>query len=237
MKLSRGLSEIKPRVCATVVESDATKMVEAAFEAAAIGADLVELRLDMLPALTSHEIEVIFRGVAPLRLPKIATVMSTSTFGKYVGDDVQRGKLLLDAAVYAEYVDLGIEMGSENIERCLSGLNGKRAEPIISWHSESPLTESEIKGFVEMQPKGTICKVVMRASSQRDNLIALNACAGLEGRRRIVFCYGEKGALSRIASPLFGSEWTYASVANGREGAPGQLEINKIKEVYEVLGL
>jgi len=233
----RGLSEIRPRVCATVVEGDVAKMVEVAFEAAAKGADLVELRLDMLPTLARRDIELVFRGLAPLSLPKIATVMPASTLGKYAGSEGKRGSLLLDAAVFADYVDLGIEMGEENIERCLSGLDGKKAEPIISWHSETPLSEEEIKGFVDTQPKGTICKAVMRASSQRDNLVALNACAGLEGRRRIVFCYGEKGVLSRVASPLFGSEWTYASVAKGKEGAPGQLDVIAMRSIYEVLGI
>lgn len=212
-------------------------MVEGAFEAAAKGADLVELRLDAFPALSRREIELVFRGLAPLQLPKIATVMPDSIFGRYSGSVARRAELLLEASAFAEYVDLGVEMGEEAIGSLLGDLEGKKAEPIISWHSRAVLTEGQIREFMESQASKGICKAVMPASSLRDNLVALNACAGLGGLRRIVFCHGEKGALSRIASPLFGSEWAYASVAKGKEGAPGQLDIATMRGIYEVLGI
>jgi len=48
---------------------------------------------------------------------------------------------------------------------------------------------------------------------------------------------GEAGVISRILSPLFGGEFTYASTKTGSESAPGQLTIAELREIYRVLGV
>ena len=210
-------------------------MVRSAIEAEGLGADLVELRLDWLPGLSEVSIERVFRGLEKVSVPKIATVMPSAIFGKYGGSGGDRVRLLTKASEFAEYVDVGFEMGDKLMKKCLECMEDEAAEPVISWHSQKMLSPAEIGAFVDSAPKRALSKVVMPAVSQRDNLLALEACASLEGRRRIVFCHGSLGVVSRVLCPLFGSEWAYAAAAKGREGAPGQLDILTMRKLFEVL--
>jgi 3-dehydroquinate dehydratase-1 len=225
---------IRPKICATVAEGTEEGMARSAVDAEGRGADLVELRLDWLPGLSEGSIERVFRRLEVVRVPKIATVMPSTIFGRYGGGGGDRVRLLMKAAEFVEYVDIGIEMGDAFMKQCLEGMENEVAEPVLSCHSEKMLSTAEIEALINSMPKRAVSKVVMPASSHRDNLLALDACASLEGRRRIVFCHGSLGAVSRVLCPLFGSEWTYASVAKGREGAPGQLDIATMRKIYEV---
>jgi hypothetical protein len=68
-----------------------------------------------------------------------------------------------------------------------------------------------------------------------DNLAALEMCRSLSGHRRVVFCHGNMGRVSRVLAPLFGSEWTYASLKRGREAAPGQIDLQSMRQAQEAL--
>ena len=46
---------------------------------------------------------------------------------------------------------------------------------------------------------------------------------------------GKKGRISRILSPLFGANFTYASIKEGLETASGQLSIEQFKRIYSLL--
>lgn len=210
-------------------------MTRSAAEAVGAGADLVELRLDWLSGLSEGSMREAFRGLACVEVPKIATVMPASTFGKFKGSGEERARLLMNAADHADYVDIGIELGDALVGTCLEGIRARGAKPIVSWHSDRMLGAGEIEKFVMSMPEEAVCKVVMPAGDRMDNLRALEACASLKARRRIVFCHGSLGVVSRVLCPLFGSEWAYASAAKGREGAPGQLGVATMRRLYEVL--
>jgi len=45
---------------------------------------------------------------------------------------------------------------------------------------------------------------------------------------------GEKGEISRILSPLFGTELTFGSIEEGRESAPGQITADILKNIYRI---
>lgn len=210
-------------------------MAASAFQAVAAGADLVELRLDWLTDLSEGSVQGTFRGLEGIGVPKVATLMPTTLFGRYGGSVEGRLRILMRAAEFAEYVDIGMEMGDKFVRECLKGLDSKGAEPVVSTHSKRALTTPEIIHAVSSMPEGAVCKLVMPAAHRRDNLSALEASASLEGRGRIVFCHGSKGIISRVLCPLFGSEWTYASAVKGREGAPGQIDVSTMRMLYEVL--
>ena len=48
---------------------------------------------------------------------------------------------------------------------------------------------------------------------------------------------GEHGKVSRLLSPLFGGFFTFASLEQGSETAPGQMSIKEMRSAYELLGL
>jgi 3-dehydroquinate dehydratase type I len=227
--------KIRHRICVSIIESSERDVFTAAREAEEKGADLVEIRLDGLERLTHESIAQLFRYLSDIRLPKIATIMPKNLFGRFEGDDSKRVELLSEAAEYADYVDIGLEMEPSMLIECIKRVE-KRAEVILSRHSDRPLTAGEISSTVREDHRGTVYKVAMLARGVEDNLVALEACRFLEGFRRIIFCYGRAGIISRVLSPFFGSEWAYASLRKGKEAAPGQLDIESLRKVQGVLG-
>jgi len=227
--------EIKHRICVSIIESSERGALTAAREAEEKGADLIEIRLDCLERLTRESVAQLFRNLSGVRLPKVATIMPKTLFGRFEGGDPERVELLLEAADHADYVDVGLEMEPSLLMECMKKIE-KRAGVILSRHSDHPLTAGEISSIVREDYGVAVYKVAMPARGVEDNLVALEACRSLEGFRRIIFCYGRAGVISRVLSPFFGSEWAYASLRKGKEAAPGQLDIESLRMVQGVLG-
>ena len=195
----------------------------------------MEIRLDWLARLSCQRIHELFTNLSRVGLPKIATVMPSTMFGRFSGGESERVALILEAAKQAEYVDVGLEMDSGSVRGCLEAITCEgKAEVILSMHSMRPLPKEGIQKIARHDcGLGCIHKIVMPAESLADNLVALDACLSLKDLRRIIFCYGCNGAASRVLSPLFGSEWTYASLRRGKESAPGQLDIEAVRNAQE----
>jgi len=74
-----------------------------------------------------------------------------------------------------------------------------------------------------------IVKVACLVRTRRDNARLLGLLdAGLS---LIVVGMGRKGRLTRIAAPLLGSAFTYASIVGGRETADGQWEAASLERI------
>ncbi|MBC7112467.1 MAG: type I 3-dehydroquinate dehydratase [Candidatus Methanomethyliales bacterium] len=218
---------------AEVCEKDLLRSAE---EARIKGADLIEVRLDYIKRLDGDKLRRIFKALDVIDIPKVATIMPNSTFGRFDGGLRERAELLLMASEYADYVDLGAEMGGSLIRECMESMLG-RTEIIISWHVNRPLTQEEISSMIKEYGNKVIYKAVMPAHTHDENLVALQACSSLKGYRRIIFCYGELGIISRVLCPIFGAEWTYASLKRGKETAPGQVDVETLKSLREVMAL
>ncbi|MEN3007294.1 MAG: type I 3-dehydroquinate dehydratase [Candidatus Methanosuratincola petrocarbonis] len=219
------------RICASVMGKDEHGIAEAALAAEELGVDLVELRLDSVEGLDRDMVRSIFRMTAGLGVPRIATVMPSSIFGRFAGSPKERAELLLEAASHADYVDLGVEMLGEAdglLERV-----SRRSKVILSWHADRVLSVQEMKEFARSWQGCSVYKIAMPARSVADNLIALEGCLALEGVKRVVFCYGSYGVPSRVLSPVFGAEWAYAALRKGEETAPGQVDVEALKRIRE----
>lgn len=217
----------------SLAENSKEVMISAAMEAQVKGADLIEIRLDCLERLTEEKISGLFRRLKPIRIPKVATIMPDSIFGHYEGNDKERARLLAEASRFAEYVDIDKEMDPGLFEECLGRIKSSSAQPIISWHSQRLLKVEDMRDFISAVNGRTVFKVVMPATRFEDNLVALDASNSLTGRR-IIFCYGPFGRISRVLAPFFGSEWTYASLKEGKESAPGQVDLQTMRRTQEV---
>ncbi len=221
----------------SIVDEGVQGMAAGASAAWLAGADLVELRLDCIGGLTEGKVDQLLTSVAHIRVPKVVTIMPTSIFGRYAGGDRERAKLLARAADRADYVDVNYEMDPEVFGECMDGIAGGGAKPLVSWHSGRMIEPGELGDFVSSvkASAGTVFKAVMPASRIEDNLAALGMCRSLNGHRRIVFCHGSLGRVSRVLAPFFGSEWTYASLRSGREAAPGQIDLQTMRKAQEAL--
>jgi len=198
------------------------------------GPDLIELRLDYI----KDRVDLGAIRDATL-LPLIATNRSGDQGGKGNRSEAERLETLMEACdVGFEYID--IETTTCDIDKVVSDAKGLGVGVIISYHDFNGTPRRENLQEImrqELRQGADICKIVGTSNSPRDCLTYLGFLAENRGAKLVSFGMGGTGAMSRIYSPLFGGEFTYASAGIGEESAPGQLTISDLREVYRVLGV
>jgi 3-dehydroquinate dehydratase type I len=221
------------RICVSVATEKVSEAERLAKEAEKAGADLIELRLDYL-----HETNKIEKIVESTSLPLIATNRQFKQGGHRLQNEKERVQSLLDAAELGfKYVD--IELTTPNVKSITSRLKELGAVSVISFHDFERTPELiAMRNIVKSQIKtgGDICKLVTTATSMIDNISCLLLDLEMSETTGIVcFAMGKKGIVSRVLSPAFGANFTYASVDKGLETAPGQLSISELKRIYKSL--
>jgi len=189
--------------------------------------DFAEIRIDRMERPQIPDIKKIFSQ--PTRL------IATCRPGKI--PDKKRQTLLTTAiSAGATYVD--IELGSdEGIKKAIL----EKARPagckvIVSYHNFNT-TPAEIKlhNIIEdcFVSGADIAKIACLVHTDRDNIMLLGLL--LDSRPLIVIGMGEKGKVTRIAAPILGSPFTYASLSSGRETAAGQLDKINLEKIFQIL--
>ena len=216
---------LKPTLCA-VVTSNNEKSVKIANNA-----DLIEVRMDIIGSSWPKLIEM-------LKKPWIACNRLRSEGGFWEGTEKDRVKELLRAeSLGASFID--IELNSSHVHKVVKYVRKVDKEALITFHDlkrTPPL--SKLREIVEKQMilGATLCKVVVTARKFEDNLTILQLLQEYMNCTRIVaFCMGEKGSISRVLSPLLGSDFMYVSTGAGSESARGQIELNSFRALYKML--
>jgi len=121
-------------------------------------------------------------------------------------------------------------------------LDFSRTKLIVSYHNyeETPkkhVLERKYNEIKEISPY--IAKIVTKANKYEDNFLIYDLIikAREEEQEIIGLCMGEKGSVSRIQAPLFGSFLTFACVDKQRATAPGQLTVREMKQIYGLLNV
>jgi 3-dehydroquinate dehydratase-1 len=218
------LAKNKPRICAAIVSNDleAVKRVEPLV-------DLFEVRIDLI-GNSWQEL------VRHLERPWIACNRSAREGGSWQGSESERIDELLGAVkLGADIVD--IELSTSGVEAVVKEIKGQ-ADCLLSYHDlEETPPLGKIRDIVRNQLKigADICKLITTARSFADNMITLQLISELSESRIVAFAMGDLGHLSRVLCPLVGGDFTYASIEEGRESAPGQITVSDLRKIYEVL--
>jgi 3-dehydroquinate dehydratase type I len=225
---------VTPKICVSILPKTNIEALNFIEKAENAHADLIEVRLDSLENsrklsdLSSHT-----------KIPLIATNKLLRESGNFSGTQTERRQTLLNAAKSGfEYVDL--DLSSPKLKEQIKELNALGAKTIVSYHKfDGPLTIQEMNRILEeeISSGANVCKIIPTAKQVQDNLTALNFVSANANRAKLVcFCMGELGKTSRLLSPVFGAFFTFASLEQGSETAPGQISIREMKTAYSVLG-
>ncbi|MEM2103337.1 MAG: type I 3-dehydroquinate dehydratase [Candidatus Bathyarchaeia archaeon] len=173
-------------------------------------------------------------------LPLIATNRAKDCGGKFFGNERERQKTLINAAECGfEYID--VENYVLELEDIVGDLRRKGVKVIISFHdfNKTPSKLKLHKIFRSQVESGAdVCKIITTAKKVDDNLTLLNFLKSTSEISKIVcFAMGSAGKLSRVLSPLFGGFFTMASLEHGRETAAGQMTIEELRVIYQILGV
>lgn len=198
------------------------------------GLECAEVRLDMMEPseLTADNIKGIF--AAPVTL--IATCRPCTL------NPEERQRALASAIdAGAAYVDIEVESDDGYKADLVRRAKGKGCTVIMSYHDDkrTPSVE-ELRHIAEwcFQSGAEIAKIACRVNAARENARLLGL---LDTERKIIAVgMGPAGRITRLLAPLLGSCLTFASVAEGAETAPGQLDGERlarmIREVRDLCG-
>ena len=173
---------------------------------AAMGVDMVELRLD---GVTDLDVGAALRG---RRLPVIATCRPAWEGGRFAGAEEERRRVLLQAlSAGAEFVDVEWRAGFSDV------IAADPARIVLSSHDFEGMPDDLPGRARAMRQSGAaVIKIAVRAARLRDAIPLLEIA---RGGNAVVIAMGDAGVSSRLLASRFGSRWTYA----GNAVAPGQI--------------
>ena len=197
-------------------------------------ADLIEWRADFL------EKDEILK-VAPAIFEKFAgrellfTLRTKQEGGNIQLSDEEYVTLIKDVAhlYQPDYVDFEYFSHKEKFEEMLEFPN-----LVLSYHNFNETPENMVEILSELTsltPKAV--KVSVMAHSEQDVLDLMNYTRGFKTlnpeQEFATISMGKVGKISRIASDLTGSSWSFASLDEAT--APGQISLSNMKKIRDIL--
>jgi 3-dehydroquinate dehydratase type I len=218
---------LKGRICLSTIINEDDDVGQLLDRICVKRPDLVEFRTDRL-----HRFSILEDIAQKKKFPAIIT------------DKTKRG--LKDRNVLLEATSAGFEFVDVDLFSDITGgelrkVRANGTELITSFHDSAATPSIDALRRVlsrAMKRGGNICKIVTTAKEPKDNLTILNFLEENSRKARLVsFAMGPIGIPSRILSPLFGSEFTFAALSEQSSTAPGQLSIDDLRHVWGLIGL
>jgi 3-dehydroquinate dehydratase I len=232
--------EKKAAIVAVILE----KPLETSRKAAEMGADILEIRLDLLGIRDLETAaETIRRVKSETGLPVILTNRSSTEGGKWEGEEAERNELLTNLLFMKngpDAVDIELSTGRVARDRVVKAAKTCGKTIIVSSHdfSKTPAFQEMKTIFEEAFLVGAdIAKLAVMPHSMRDVLDLLGVA--LETREAggpvCAIAMGKLGKHTRVIAPFYGSILTYAAVEGAVSAAPGQFQVDEVKKIMELL--
>lgn len=197
-------------------------------------ADIIEWRADYLP---KEDILAVAPAVFEKCVGKevIFTLRTTAEGGQIALTDEEYVTIIKEiAAIYQpDYIDFEYYSHQAVFEQMLEFPN-----LVLSYHNfqETPENLMEILSeLTSLSP--AVVKIAVMPQSEQDVLDVMNYTRGFKtlhtDQAYATMSMGNLGKLSRLAGPLTGSCWTFASLDEA--SAPGQLSLAAMRKIREVL--
>lgn len=196
----------------------------------ASNADILEFRLDYLSQIDLNLIQQLRQAS---HKPVIFTLRKPEQGGLYKGDETTRMQLITKLiALEPEYVDIEHDVPLAFCQQ-LKTLSPK-TQLICSYHNyiDTPVDlASLLKRMIN--PVYSVYKIVTSAHSILDTLRVLQFVKQYSDQHTLVaHAMGELGETSRILGRVFGNCFTYASINQEADIAPGLLSVDELLNVY-----
>ena len=189
-------------------------------------APFVELRLDLLD-ITEEQLKTL----VSIKSKTIATCRPCKK------TDPERIQLLKKAIDYGTgYIDIEYEAYEKYREELVNYAHAKGKLVIISYHNwQTTPSRKELDKIIKNSRKWKAdrVKIATTANSKDDSIRIMSLYE--EYKDIIAFCMGKIGTITRIAAPLFGSDFTFAACNSKLATAPGHLTVEELMEIYEYM--
>ncbi len=221
------------KICASVFAPTVELLSKRTQKAISYGADLIELRIDLLSQISVVPIGKIIQDVGG---KCIITCRSRGQGGAYVGDIDRKIRLLADLTKHSpEFIDLEIEIATDSKRAVVEQFRSLGISIIVSHHflDHTPSTSTLFETY-QKADVGDLVKIVTKANKITDNYEILALYGKAKRDKLVAFCMGAYGSLSRLLALSYGSPFAYASIP-GLETAKGQIPIPRLRELYDLV--
>lgn len=230
----------KPRIGKICVAIQATTGAEMLSRAALALKDshFLEFRLDYLPDPAVFLPQLKRFLAANPQVAAIGTCRRKPNGGHFVLSLTEEFSVLQKAArAGCKIIDLEVESAEEadpkQLEKFRASLLSAGAALLISFHDFSRTRNLEGAACRITAFAPDFVKVVSTAQTLSDNLAVLRLMENRAASSRIVgIAMGEEGIVSRVLGPREGSAFTFASLEDGSQTAPGQLSAHTLRTLY-----
>ena len=227
------------KLCVAIQADSPAELIERA-TAALDDSKFLELRLDSLPKPASALPKVAAFLAAHRDATAIATCRRKDHGGNFSGSLKAELEVLTSAAeAGCQIIDLEVESAEEAAPRQLDQLRARLRDTgtalLISFHdfTRTKNLEQAAQRIEAFRPD--FIKVVSTAKHLADNLAVLKLIADRSLSARVVgIAMGEEGLISRVLGLRAGAAFTFASLADGAETAPGQVTARTLRDLYRV---
>jgi 3-dehydroquinate dehydratase-1 len=202
---------------------------DSAKRAKELGADILELRIDLLDS----DAHLALQDIKKTGLPVIITNRMKQEGGAWKGSEDERIRTLISLLPMADAVD--IELCAKDRDAVVKKARDAGKTVIISTHDFQKTPSNDImKGIISKSfaAGADIAKLAVMPNSLADVLRLFNVTLKTE-REVCVIAIGETGRHSRVVAPLYGSVMTYGYVEKAT--ASGQLRVDELKQVMKLL--
>ena len=205
-----------------------------------LGADILEIRIDMLLASGISSISDVFDVITKIRarfgIPIIVTYRMTAEGGAVDVSEDERLEVLQNALELADAVD--IELNCTKCSEFAAHAHEMGKTVIVSNHdfNNTPPVSGMVEILKQAHDKGAdIAKLAVTPHSYMD-VVAVEEATLSAGENGCVctISMGGLGKHSRVTLPVYGSKLTYAAVGNAT--APGQMTADVVRSMLNVLG-
>jgi 3-dehydroquinate dehydratase-1 len=207
-------------VASTAVSDEASKAKD-------LGADIVEIRMDLV---AGDPLDALGAARRSSGLPIIATNRMRSEGGRFPLSEAERMDLLIDASAYADFLD--IELRAEGRRWLMNKID---LPAIVSYHDfrGTPGPDGLRSILAEISKTGAlIAKIAVTPQCMRDCLDLLELL--IDAKMPLcVIAMGEIGRHLRAVASLYGSALTYGYIS--KPTAPGQMSVPQLKWAIEML--
>jgi len=239
------IGEGRPKICVPIVAKSADGILEEAAKIRTLPADVVEWRVDWYEDV--EQTEKVVETAGKLRealgeIPVLFTFRTLKEGGQRSLSPEAYVALNLAAAKsgFVDLVDVEVFTGDAFVKQVIDGAHACGVKVIASNHDfhKTPPKEELVARLVKMQELGAdIPKIAVMPQFKRDVLTLLDATLEMQEHHAkcpiITMSMAGQGVISRLCGEVFGSALTFG--AAGQASAPGQIGVEELKDVLEII--
>ena len=213
----------------SIVAVIGNRPAESAEQAKKLGADILELRIDLLKV----NARAALHDIRETGLPVIITNRMKQEGGAWGGSEEERVSTLISLLPLADAVD--IELCARDRDMVVKKARDTGKTVIISTHDFEKTPASNVMSEIiseSVTAGADIAKLAVMPNSLEDVHRLLEVTLHADATV-CTLAMGEKGRYSRVVAPLYGSVMTYGYV--GKATAPGQLRVDELRYILNVI--